>query len=387
MTRVGGIALLALAILAGFASGASIAKSVVHPAFKEAGKKAGLQIWRIERFEPVPVPSSDFGKFYEGDSYIALSTKEDKQKKLSWDIYYWLGSKTSQDESGAAAILAVELDDGLGGGPVQHREVQGHESNEFLQFFKPAIRYVPGGVASGFNHVEINAPGQKRLYQIKGKKNIRVQLVEPNVKSMNKGDCFILDNGKDLYIYVGPNAKGTEKLKARAAANQIKDQDHHGRAKVYTVDSSATKDEVATFFKELGSGSAAEVPDAPAADDDLEFEKKVENIVALYKVSDAGGKLQTEKVGEKPLKSSMLKPEDCFILDTGAPGIYVWIGKNSNTHEKVEALKKGQVFLKNNNYPAWTSMTRVVQGAEPSAFKEYFAEWRDATLKGAPRKP
>lgn len=53
---------------------------------------------------------------------------------------------------------------------------------------------------------------------------------------MNQGDCFILDTGKDgIYVYVGPQAKGTEKLKATNVANQIRDQDHGGRAKVTIV--------------------------------------------------------------------------------------------------------------------------------------------------------
>jgi hypothetical protein len=49
-----------------------------------------------------------------------------------------------QVESGVAATKAAELDEYLGGNPVQYREVQGHESSIFLQYFRKlgGIRYI-----------------------------------------------------------------------------------------------------------------------------------------------------------------------------------------------------------------------------------------------------
>jgi len=359
-------------------SPALLRSSVMHPAFESAGKTAGLKIYRIEDFEPVPYPLKDYGKFYTGDSYIVINSREDKSKasKISSDIYYWSGSGSSQDEVGAAAILSVQLDDALGGSPVQHKETQDHESQAFLNLFKPSIRYLPGGVASGFHHTEINAGGEKKLYQIKGKKNIRVKQVEPKVTSMNQGDCFILDTGKEIFVYVGPQAKGTERLKAISVANQVRDQDHSGRAKVNIIDGSSTQDEFEKFFKELGSGSAKQVP--PAVDDDQEFERKETTSPTLYKISDAaGGKIVSEQITQKPLVQSHLKTDDCFILDTASSGVYVWVGKKGTTQEKVESLKRAQAFIKENNYPAWTSVIRVIEGGEPTAFKQYFDNWKD----------
>lgn len=103
--------------------------------------------------------------------------------------------------------------------------------------FCSGIRYENGGIASGFTQVEINAAGEKRLFHVKGKRNVRVRQVALSVASMNKGDCFILDAGREIHVYVGPTAKRVEKLKAISAANQIRDQDHNGRSSVHILGS------------------------------------------------------------------------------------------------------------------------------------------------------
>lgn len=116
-----------------------------------------------------------------------------------------------------------------------------HYNKNLYQNSPKGVRYQAGGVASGFNKVEVNARGEKRLFQVKGKKNVRVNQVDLSISSMNQGDCFILDDGREIYVYVGTSAKRIEKIKATSAANQIRDQDHSGRATVHIVGESQLK--------------------------------------------------------------------------------------------------------------------------------------------------
>lgn len=110
-------------------------------------------------------PKKNYGSFYSGDSYLVLNTYKDKESdKLLYDVHFWLGKDSSQDEIGVAAYKAVELDDLLDDGPVQHREVQGHESALFQSYFK-GIQYMEGGIASGFRQVKPEEY-KPRLFQV-----------------------------------------------------------------------------------------------------------------------------------------------------------------------------------------------------------------------------
>ena len=81
-----------------------------------------------------------------------------------------------KDGVGVAAIKTVELDAALGGRAVQYREVQGHETDKFLSYFKPCIIPMHGRVASGFKKVELEK-FESRLYICKGRRAVRVKEV------------------------------------------------------------------------------------------------------------------------------------------------------------------------------------------------------------------
>eukprot|EP00061_Rhincodon_typus_P014887 g42248.t1 len=94
------------------------------------------------------------------------------RSSFTYDIHFWIGQDSSQDEQGAAAIYTSQMDDYLGGKAVQHREVQRYESETFKGYFKKGFIYKCGGVATGLKHVETNSYDVKRLLHVKGKKNV-----------------------------------------------------------------------------------------------------------------------------------------------------------------------------------------------------------------------
>uniref|UniRef100_A0A4W3HHJ9 Gelsolin-like domain-containing protein n=2 Tax=Callorhinchus milii TaxID=7868 RepID=A0A4W3HHJ9_CALMI len=145
--------------------------------------------------EPVPLPTKAYGTFFEGDCYIIMFVKR-TSTGTSQALHFWVGKESSQDEQGSAAIFVTQLDDYLGGGPIQYREMQAHESSAFKSYFKNGIVYKKGGVASGFNHVETNMYNIKRLLHLQGRKSIMATEVDLSWRSFNNGDIFLLDLGK-----------------------------------------------------------------------------------------------------------------------------------------------------------------------------------------------
>nr|XP_058938316.1 advillin isoform X8 [Kogia breviceps] len=326
----------------------------------------------FQKMELALVPLNAHGTFYEGDCYIILSTRR-LGSVLSQDIHFWIGKHSSQDEKSCVAIYTTQLDDYLGGIPVQHREVQCHESDTFRGYFKQGIIYKKGGVASGMKHVETNTYDVKRLLHVKGKRNISATEVEMSWDSFNRGDVFLLDLGKVIIQWNGPESGSRERLKAMLLAKDIRDRERGGRAEIGVIegDKEAASPELMKILQDtLGWHSIIK----PAVPDEITDQQQKSNIT-LYHVSDSAGQLAVTEVATRPLVQGVLNHDDCYILDQSGTKIYVWKGRGATKVEKQMAMSKALNFIKMKGYPSSTNVETVTDGAEPATFKQLFQKW------------
>lgn len=366
-------------------------------AWKEAGKKVGVQVWRIEKFKVKAWDKEKYGSFFSGDAYIVLNTYHPKDEKtgkesdkFAYDVHFWLGKTSTQDEQGTAAYKTVELDDLLDDVPVQFRQVQGHESKEFLGVFG-TVRYMEGGVDSGFNHVK-PTEYKTRLLQVHGvnAKYVRCDEVAVKRESLNMGDVFVLDGGLQLWQWNGSSASVWEKRKAEDIVKAII-AERNGKPKKAVLDGN---EDDATFWKHLGGkGTIAaakaekkEVKPAtttggkkgPVADkagveaeapknDDENWDPAC--IKELYRVEVAGSKITFKPVargGEKVLKSK-LDTKGTFVLDVEDQDkehhVYIWVGKQAGKEHQKKAIEYGLDFVKQFKLKDCWPIARVVEGS------------------------
>ncbi|KAH9679207.1 Villin-3 [Citrus sinensis] len=331
------------------------AKSL-DPAFQGAGQRVGTEIWRIENFQPVPLPKSEHGKFYMGDCYIVLQTTPGKGGAYLYDIHFWIGKDTSQDEAGTAAIKTVELDAVLGGRAVQHRELQGHESDKFLSYFKPCIIPLEGGVASGFRKTE-------------------EEEFETRLSSLNHDDVFILDTKDKIYQFNGANSNIQERAKALEVIQFLKEKYHDGNCNVAIVDDGKldTESDSGEFW--VLFGGFAPIGKKVATEDDVIAETTPPK---LYSIEDS-----QVKIVEVELSKSMLENNKCYLLDRGSE-VFVWVGRVTQVEERKAASQAAEEFISSQNRPKSIRITRVIQGYETYAFKSNFDSWPSgSTAPGA----
>jgi gelsolin len=335
-------------------------------AWENAGKEVGVQIWRIEKFQVKNWQKDRYGEFYSGDSYIILHTMVNDEGKKTYDVFFWLGTGTTQDEAGTAAYKTVELDDLLGDEPVQYREVQGNETKKFLDLF-PKITILDGGVDSGFRHVKPE-DYKPRLLHISGyQKHVQVSQVPLKIESLNDSDTFVLDAGLKIWQFNGTKSNGWEKRKANAIVDELTASRNGKVQKSYIID--GLKDKGSPLIEEFWNffgGRPNQIKD------EAEVKEAPEVELSLHHISDASGVMEIKEVSRGKLDKSKLNSDDAFIVDAGGQ-VFVWIGKNSTKNEKREAMAYAVRYLGEQGRSADVPICRIIDGQETPEFWAAFA--------------
>ncbi|CAL8074697.1 unnamed protein product [Calicophoron daubneyi] len=295
-----------------------------------------LIVWRVKNFGLEPVATKDHGKFYNGDSYIVLKA-EKKGNKLVYNIHFWIGRYSTQDEYGTAAYKTVELDALLLNAAIQHREVDGYESKMFSSYFTK-IEKLTGGYPSGFRNSE-KGIFKPRLLVFHGVDNKHTVLTEVPFarKAVSSDDVFVLDLGIKAYQWNGNGANKDERYRASLYLQQLKSE-RLGRCQTFVVDESDGEG-TAEFFSHL--------PDAALP------RSKAEQGVgrrAIYRLSDETGKLKVTLMCEDRLDKSVLTQDDAYFIDTGK-ALFVYIGEKCSRNEKRNAFSYANAYLKQTNHP------------------------------------
>lgn len=243
------------------------------------------------------------------------------------------------------------IDDLLGGAPVQHREIEGNESDEFVNCFPNGITYLEGGVESGFRKVDENDKDHhSRLYRVTkkpGNHPARCFEVPLKCSSLNDGDAFLLDAGEKIFTWFGSGVSAFERNKSASVAHNLH-QNRYGHCELILD----VEDDNEDFWGYLGG--KGDIKPANDAVEETEVEPK------LYSLSNDTGSVAIKQV---ELSRDALQTDKVCLVDAGK-NVYVWVGKESSKDEQQFAMMAVQRYLHAMERDTTTCVTKVSEGNE-----------------------
>eukprot|EP00752_Nemacystus_decipiens_P014256 g12677.t1 len=325
-----------------------------------------LEVWRVENFKLAPWPKEKYGQFYGGDCYVMLYTYLVGGRE-SYLIYFWQGRESTQDEIGASALLAKDMDDKLNDAAVQVRVVMGKEPKHMRNLFKGHLVIHSGGVASGFkNSTEGDTYDTDGvcLFHVKGTQPDNTYGVQvPEVaSSLNSGDAFVLLTPTDIYLWVGNGCSPEETKAADEISKMLLD---HGDVSGRTRSTVKEGSEPEGFWNALGG--MGEYPKVSEAEE-------VSQEPRLFQVSNATGKLTVTPVCN--FDQTDLCADDVMLLDT-VTSVFVWVGPQANETERRESMNVAQEYINtaSDGRSPDTPVLQVAAGNEPPLFTQHFRGW------------
>jgi hypothetical protein len=146
----------------------------------------------------------------------------------------------------------------------------------------------------------------------------------PDPGAFGRGDCYLVDAGPKIYLWIGPKSSVDEKFLTAAAA-VMSDADREGKADIDRIEGGAEPADFKALFD-----------DFHLTDEDTEgILKKVHLETHEYKLWRVHREGDETFFAEVPVDKDSLKTDDVFLLDTW-DDIFVWRGKAASAREKFD---------------------------------------------------
>lgn len=149
-----------------------------------------------------------------------------------------------------------------------------------------------------------------------------VKMKDPG--KFGRGDCYLVDAGMKIYLWIGPNSSVDEKFLTAASA-VMRDTEREGKADIDRIEGGNESDDFKALFDDFS-----------LTDEDTEgILKKVRLETREHKLWRVHREGDETFFAEVALSKNSLKSDDVFLLDT-FDDIWVWRGKDATAREKFD---------------------------------------------------
>lgn len=207
--------------------------------------------------------------------------------------------------------------------------------------------------------------------------SVHFETVSVDISALDPGHVYLLDDGKELYIWQGEKVKKTLVTKTRLAAEKINKDERKNEAEIHMLVQNKESPKWGDFWAILGLEHESETTPAgyEMSERNVEFQVVLPR---LYQVGLGMGYLELPQVEvpENKLVKKLLVTKNVFILDCYCD-VFVWIGRKSTRLVRAAALKLSQELLRMIQRPRHAAATLVKEGNESMVFKSKFTGWND----------